>query len=119
MLPLLPALVNGLDPVAFPPVLLLDLDDVVFEGAPLNVIPGAIERVLKLQNEGWRVWLFSCGVSQERVALLRSAGLNIYGAIPKPLACRYAVLDDRLDLAISNTSTRSPTECPIPSPALA
>lgn len=94
-------MINGLDPVQFPPVALIDLDDTVFKH-PETFIEGAVERLRELQKTH-RLYYFSCGLNQTRHERLQAEGIRFEGAIPKPLACQYVIFDDRLDLPLCST----------------
>lgn len=83
-------------------VALLDLDGVVFPNGSDEMLPNAKEGILKLAEDGYDIYLFSCGANKCRVAQLTSF-VRIHGAIAKPLADEYLIVDDKINLLDSTT----------------
>lgn len=88
-------LVNGLDPKQFPPAVLVDFDGVVFEEGTNEMICNVDNILRRMKEGGMRLYIFSCGASPERIAMLERLGVTFDGVIPKPLACEYHLIDDR------------------------
>ena len=82
----------------------VDLDKVVvYPGWPPKLIPGALEKLQTLSQDG-RIWFFSCwALGEEQLAFLKTLGIP-FGFLPKPLADEYIVIDDKLNTQLSRTS---------------
>jgi len=78
---------------------LLDIDGVVtsFE-EPFIPLPGTIDKVRILKEEGWTIFAFtSRGI--DSLQPLINAGLILDGYIPKPVAGEIMIIDDILSEA--------------------
>lgn len=82
----------------------VDLDGtVVAPSWPPVLLPGALEKLKALAQDG-EVWFFSCwALGEEQKAFLQGLGIP-FGFVPKPQADEYVVIDDKLNCQLTRTA---------------
>lgn len=81
----------------------IDFDGVIVHDSTHDLIPGAAEALRKIAQTH-RIYLFTSRRPELFEPALSQAGVAICGFIPKPLACNYLYVDDRLQVGACATS---------------
>lgn len=85
-----------LDPEVYPPVAFVDVDGVLFREGTDEWLPGALDYLRALNADKIRVVLFTSRAPGTWLNRFAEEGVVLFGAIQKPLASGYFVVDDRL-----------------------